>query len=62
MAMLLARKLRFGMSFNILNTLQNLKEAVVAPRKHLKSLFEPTGNEYSIQTNLTAEGFDEVSS
>ena len=60
--MLLARRLRFGMSFNIFNSLHSLKEAVIAPRKHLKSLFEPTGNEYSTQTNLTAEGFDEVSS
>ena len=42
------------MSFNIFNSVRNLKEAVLAPKKHLKSLFEPTGNEYSTQTNLTA--------
>lgn len=35
--MLLARKLRFGLSFNILNTFRNLKEAVIAPRKHIKA-------------------------
>lgn len=56
--MLLARKLKFGMSFNILNTFRNIKEAVLAPKKHLKSMFEPSGTEYSVQTNLTAEGFD----
>jgi hypothetical protein len=55
---MLLRKLKFGLSFNVLNTFRNIKEAVVAPRKHLKALFEPSGNEYSIQTNLTAEGFD----
>lgn len=35
--MLLANRLKFGLSFNILNTLRNIKEAVVAPRKHLKA-------------------------
>jgi hypothetical protein len=56
--MLLASKLRFGFGFNILNAVRNLKEAVIAPRKHLKAAFEPSGVEYSVQTNLTAEGFD----
>ena len=56
--MLLARRFKFGMSFNILRTLRNVKEAVIAPRKHLKAALEPTGNEYSTQANLTAEGFD----
>lgn len=60
--MLLARKLKFGFSFNILNAVRNLKEAVLAPKKHIKALVEPSGNEYSVQTNLTTEGFDEVSS
>jgi uncharacterized Zn-finger protein len=60
--MILARRLGFGFSFNILNTVRNLKEAVVAPRKHLKAYLEPSGIEHSVQTNLTAEGFDEVSS
>lgn len=60
--MLLTRRLRFGFGFNILNGLKNLKSAVLAPRKHLKALVEPSGIEYSVQTNLTAEGFDEVSS
>jgi hypothetical protein len=27
---------------------------VMAPRKHLKALAEPSGGEYSIMTNLTA--------
>lgn len=60
--MLLARRLKFGLSFNIFNSMRNLKEAVLAPKKHIKAAIESTGNEYSIQTNLTAEGFDEVSS
>ncbi|CAM6004690.1 unnamed protein product [Sphagnum balticum] len=58
--MMLSNRLKFG--FNILNALRSVREAVTAPRKHLKSLFEPAGLEYSVQTNLTAEGFDEVSS
>lgn len=60
--MLLAHRLKFGFSFNILNTIRNVKEAVLAPKKHIKAAIESTGNEYSQQTNLTAEGFDEVSS
>jgi len=59
-SMILARKLKFG--FNILNSFRSLKEAVLAPTKHIKSALEPSGLEYSTQTNLTAEGFDEVSS
>lgn len=60
--MILARRLGYGMSFNILNSLRSLKEAAIAPRKHIKSFLEPSGIEHSVQTNLTAEGFDEVSS
>ena len=56
--MLLARRLKFGFSYNILNTIRNMKEAVTAPKKHLKAIFEPSGLEYSTQLNLTAEGFD----
>jgi hypothetical protein len=41
--MLLARRLKFGLSFNILNTFRNVKEAVTAPKKHLKAIFEPSG-------------------
>ena len=52
--MLLARRLKFSMSFNILNSFRNAKEALLAPRKHFKANFEPTGKEYSRQTNLTA--------
>ena len=45
--MLLAQRLKFGFSFNILNTLRNLKA-------HL----EASGVENSLQTNLTSDGFD----
>ena len=60
--MLLAHRLKFGFSFNIFNTLRNVKETILAPKKHIKAAIEATGNEYSQQINLTAEGFDEVSS
>jgi hypothetical protein len=56
--MLLAHRLKSGFSFNIFNTLRNVKEAVLAPKKHIKAAIESSGNEYSQQTNLTAEGFD----
>jgi len=54
LSMLLASKLKFGLSFNMLNAFKSVKEAVMAPRKHLKALAEPSGGEYSIMTNLTA--------
>lgn len=60
--MLLSRRLKFGMSFDIFGTIRNAKEAFLAPRKHIKAFMEPSGSEHSIQTNLTADGFDEVSS
>ena len=56
--MLLAQRLKFGFSFNILNTQRNIKEAVTAPRKHLKAHLEASGVENSLQTNLTSDGFD----
>ena len=59
--MLLSRRLRFGFGFNLYSSWNNIKQAISAPKKHVKALLEPTGNEYSIQTNLTADGFDEVS-
>jgi hypothetical protein len=52
--MLLSQRLRFGLSFNIFNSIHNVKEALLAPRKHIKAAIESTGNEYSQQTNLTA--------
>ena len=60
--MLLSGRLRFNFGFNLYNSWNNIKQAIKAPKKHAKALFEPSGNEYSIQTNLTADGFDEVSS
>lgn len=52
--MLLAQKLKFAFSFNILNSIRNLKDAVTAPIKHLKIHTESSGVENSVQTNLTA--------
>ena len=60
--MLLSRRLKFGFGFNLFTGLNTLKQAVTAPIKHFKAATESSGTEYSIQTNLTAEGFDEVSS
>ena len=42
--MLLARRLKFGLSFNILNSFRNAKEALLAPKKHVKAALESTGN------------------
>lgn len=42
--MLLSSRLKFGFSFNIFNLAQNVKEAVLAPKKHIKAALEPTGN------------------
>lgn len=41
-----------------MNAFKGIKEAVTAPVKHAKALYEPTGKHYSIQTNTTAEAFD----
>ena len=35
--MLLAQRLKFGLSFNIFGAIRNVKEAVLAPKKHLKA-------------------------
>jgi len=55
---MLTKALRYNFSFNILAAFKGIKEAVTAPIKHLKSTNEPTGNNYSTQTNLTADAFD----
>ena len=52
--MLLSHRLKFDFDFNLFTGLNTLKQAVTAPIKHLKAANEPSGNEYSIQTNLTA--------
>ena len=51
--MMLTQTLKRGFSFNILNAFRGVKEAVQAPVKHIKSFTEPTGKEYSPQTNTT---------
>lgn len=57
---MLTRTIKQCFSFNILNALSNLKEVAKAPIKHIKAFTEPAGNYYSVQTNVTEEGFDEV--
>jgi hypothetical protein len=59
---MLTRTIKQAFSFNIMNALKELKNAVRAPVKHIKALTEPAGNYYSVQTNATEEAFDEVSS
>lgn len=51
---MLIQALRYNFSFNILNAFKGIKEAIRAPVKHLKAVSEPTGLNYSTQTNLTA--------
>lgn len=48
-------------SFNILNSVKNLGNALKAPLKHFKATNEASGQSYSPQTNTTEEAFDEVS-
>lgn len=55
---MLTRTIKRAFSFNIMNTLKELKEAVKAPIKHIKAGTEPAGNYYSVQTNTTEEAFD----
>lgn len=57
---MLTKTIRRAFSFNLVRGLQELGAAVRAPVKHLKALFEPTGQNYSVQTNTTEEAFDEV--
>ncbi len=58
---MLTKTIKRAFSFNILNTLKELKDAVRAPLKHIKAATEPAGNYYNVQTNTTEEAFDEVS-
>lgn len=55
---MLTRTIKRAFSFNIMNTLKELKDAVKAPLKHIKAATEPAGNYYSVQTNTTEEAFD----
>lgn len=57
---MLTKALRYNFGFNILSAFKGIKEAIKAPIKHIKSSNEPVGINYSTQTNLTAEAFDEV--
>lgn len=47
---MLTRTIKQAFSFNILNTLRDLKGALRAPIKHIKAYTEPTGLYYSVQT------------
>lgn len=57
---MLTKRISQTFSFNLVRGLRELGEAVRAPVKHIKALFEPTGRNYSVQTNTTEEAFDEV--
>jgi len=56
--LMLTKAIKYSFGFNILNAFRGIKEAVTAPVKHVKSALEPTGQNYSVQTNTTSEAFD----
>jgi hypothetical protein len=47
---MLTRTIKQAFSFNIVNALKDLKNAIRAPVKHIKAATEPTGNYYSVKT------------
>ena len=49
-----------GSHFNLGSAWKRVQSAVIAPRKHLKRLLEPSGRDYSPLLNTTEEAFDEV--
>jgi hypothetical protein len=57
---MLTSKICYNFSFDIQKAFKGIKLALTSPIKHIKSITEPTGTNYHAQTNLTAEGFDEV--
>ena len=50
-----------GSNFNLPNAWKRVRSAINAPKKHIKRLLEPSGQDYNPQTNTTEEAFDEVS-
>lgn len=46
--------------FNLVAGLNRLGESIKAPIKHVKRAIEPSAVNYSVMTNTTEEGFDEV--